>query len=114
VFEEVLPAVRKTGSYSLPSAQQSPSLTPDDRNAIGGIVKRGCAAQIRPLTQMQAVDHARIVALNQHIVALTQEIAALKAAPVATPVQRVAEGGVPPAAWPQAGWRCKPTLEAAR
>ena len=51
-----------------------PVLTSDDRSAVGGIVKRVTASQIRPLLQMQAVDHA-------HIVASTQKIAAMKAAP---------------------------------
>jgi hypothetical protein len=71
-----------------------PILTPEDCNAIGGIVKRGCAAQIRPLAQMRAVDHSHIVALKQHVVGLTehvvtlaQEVAALKAAPVAETVK---------------------------
>lgn len=96
VFEEVLPAIRKTGSYSLPSAQQYPSLTTEDRSVIGGIVKRVSAAQIRPLAQMQQVDHSHLLALNQNVLALAQEIATLKTAPVPVTV----EGEVCREYWP--------------
>jgi hypothetical protein len=78
-------------------------LTTEDRSAIGGIVKRVSAAQIRPLEQMQAVDHSHIIALKQHVVGLTeqvvtltQEVAAIKAAPV----QVTVEGEVCREYWP--------------
>jgi prophage antirepressor-like protein len=70
VTRDVLPNLRKTGSYSLPSAQH-PSLTTEDRSVVGGIIKRVIASQIRPLYQMQEM--------------LKQEIAVIKAAPIRLP-----------------------------
>jgi hypothetical protein len=49
-------------------------LTPDDRSAVGGIIKRVVADQIRPLHQQLEIDHANIVELKC-------EIAAIKAMP---------------------------------
>jgi hypothetical protein len=49
-------------------------LTPDDRSAVGGIIKRVVADQIRPLHQPLEIDHANIVELKC-------EIAAIKAMP---------------------------------
>jgi hypothetical protein len=63
---------------------ERPVLPPDARAVIGGIMKRVIKSQLQPLLQMQAVDHA-------HIIALKQEIAALKAVPV-MPVERGACG----------------------
>jgi hypothetical protein len=72
--------------FKIPPSEQ-PVLTPDDRSAVGGIMKRVFASQIRPLVQMQAADHANIVALKQ-------EIAAIKAAPVAEPGWKAALSGL--------------------
>lgn len=60
----------------LPSDQSG--LTPDDRNVIGGIMKRVAASQMRPMAQTLEM--------------LKRDVAALKAGPVATPVRRVAVG----------------------
>jgi prophage antirepressor-like protein len=67
VTRDVQPPLRKTGTYSLPSAQQHPSLTTEDRSVVGGIIKLVVANQIRPLFQMQEIDHAHIVALKREI-----------------------------------------------
>jgi hypothetical protein len=55
VCEDVLPTILKTGSYSLPAAQQYPSLTAEDRSAVGGIIKRpvgrgGCKHAVPSVT----------------------------------------------------------------
>ena len=47
------------GFRGLPPDQ--PVLTPDDRSAVGGIIKRVIASQIRPLFQMRAFDHPHLV-----------------------------------------------------
>ena len=67
------------------SAARLPALTPDDRSAVRGIIKRVVASQIRPLLQVREIDHA-------HIITLKRAMAAIKAASVAVPVERVAGG----------------------
>ena len=43
VTSDVPPTIRRTGTYSLPSAQH-PSLMTEDRSAVGGIIKRVSAS----------------------------------------------------------------------
>jgi prophage antirepressor-like protein len=76
VTGDLLPTLRKTGSYTLPSAQPESLLTTEGRSVFGGITKRVVASQIRPLLRQQQIDQANIIALKR-------EIAAIKEAPIA-------------------------------
>jgi prophage antirepressor-like protein len=67
ITSEVIPTIRKTGTYSIHPAQQYPSLRAEDRRVFGGITKRRIASQIRPLLQAREIDHANIVELKRQI-----------------------------------------------
>ena len=77
---------------------EHPMLTRDNRNAVGGMVKRVVASQIRPLLQQQQIDHANIITLKQ-------EIAAFKAVPVAERPVRGGPGLLADAGNPEGGGR---------
>lgn len=70
VYSEVLPSIRKTGGYGVPTSK---TITTADRLAVGGIVKRCSAAAVREefakLHQNSSSDlEALISVLLDHII----------------------------------------------